>query len=212
MMTPAESRSEVFTNWMRLNARRRLEKIQAHVVGKSLLDVGAAEGWAGEWAQAQLGLQVDLVDVVDLNRTDLPLHLYDGRHLPFPDKSYDTVMLLLVLHHCDDPSRVLAESVRVARKRIIITESICRTRAGRAFLTFLDKGFNGFRSTGAMSPALHFKTVREWRVFFTQHGLASKAEAWLSRGLHEQRLFILDLPRVGAEEPKLEPREGLASF
>jgi SAM-dependent methyltransferase len=179
---------------MRHNARRRFEKLQSYIEGGSLLDVGAAEGWVGEWAQVRTGIRVELVDVVDLNRTDLPHTVYDGRNLPLPDNSYDTVTLLLALHHCADPERVLAEAVRVARKRVIITESVYRTRPGRAFLTLLEGGFNRVRAKGIMPPALHFKTVVEWRRSFARQGFACIHEAWLSRGFHEQRLFVLKAP------------------
>ena len=182
--------------WMRRNAQRRFRMIRPYLVGQTLLDVGAAEGWIGEAAAEDRGMGVDLVDVVDLNRTGLPHRVYDGRHLPFTDKSRDTVTMLLTLHHCQNPAAVLAEAVRVARRRIIVTESVYRTRPGRALLHLMDGGFNGPRSGGAMLPALHFKTVAQWHDIFQQHGLSIEHEAWLSRGLHWQRLFVLDVDAV----------------
>lgn len=180
---------------MRGNARRRFATIRPYLVGDSLLDVGAAEGWIGEFARDDLGMEVGLVDVVDLNRSALPHWVYDGRSLPFPDGSFDTVTLLLTLHHCSDPARVLAEAARVARRRLVVTESVYRTRPGRALLRMMDGGFNGLRAKGEMPEALRFKTVSQWRELFARQGLACVREAWLSRGLHEQRLFVLDVPR-----------------
>ena len=185
---------------MRRNAYRRFGKIRPYLVGQTLLDVGAAEGWIGGAAAEVCGMEVDLVDVVDLNRTELPNQVYDGRHLALADKSRDTVTLLLTLHHCEDPVAVLAEAVRVARQRIIVTESVYQTRPGRALLRVMDGGFNGLRSDGAMAPALHFKTVGEWRVIFREHELSIAEEAWLSRGLHWQRLFVLDLDVLQHDE------------
>ncbi|NBB79958.1 MAG: methyltransferase domain-containing protein [Verrucomicrobia bacterium] len=176
---------------MRRNADRRFEKIRPYLLGKTLLDVGAAEGWIGEGVARECGMEVDLVDVVDLNRTELPHQVYDGRVLPHADDSRDTVALLLTLHHCEDPEAVLAETVRVARRRIIVTESVFHTRAGRALLRLMDGGLNGPRSGGSMTPALHFKTVPEWRWIFQRHDFEIEHEAWLSRGLHWQRLFVM---------------------
>lgn len=90
-----EKTAGLFGAWMRRNAQRRFHKIRPYLVGQTLLDVGAAEGWIGAAAAEECSMAVDLVDVVDLNRTDLPHQVYDGRRLPFPDKSRDTVMLLL---------------------------------------------------------------------------------------------------------------------
>ena len=181
-----------FSRWMRRNARKRFLHIRPFVEGDHLLDVGSAEGWVGEWAVRQTGMAVDLVDVVNLNRTALPHRVYDGRRLPFPDRSRDTVSLLLTLHHCEEPETVLAESARVARKRVIVTESVYRTRPGKVVLSVFDRAFNGPRARGSMPPALHFKTVGEWHSLFTRHGLRIVHEDWLSRGFHQQRLFVLE--------------------
>jgi predicted GNAT family acetyltransferase len=191
-----EKTGGLFGAWMRRNALRRFHKIRPYLVGQALLDVGAAEGWIGEAAAEIGGMEVDLVDVVDLNRTGLPHQVCDERHLPFGNKSRDTVTVLLTLHHCKDPEAVLAEALRVARRRIIVAESVYHTRPGRALLGLMDGGFNGPRSDGAMAPALHFKTVGEWREIFREHGLSLAKEAWLSRGLHWQRLFVLDVDGV----------------
>ncbi len=191
-----EKTASLFGAWMRRNARRRFRKIRPYLVGQTLLDVGAAEGWVGEAAAEMCGMEVELVDVVDLNRTGLPHQVYDGRCLPFPNESRDSVTVLLTLHHCQDPEGVLAEAARVARRRIIVSESVYRTRPGRALLRLMDCGFNGLRSGGEMTPALHFKTVEAWREIFQKHRLRIAHEAWLSSGLHWQRLFVLDVDAV----------------
>ncbi len=181
------------SNWLRHNARRRFGWIREHLVGETLLDVGAAEGWIGEAAAQELGLRVQLVDVVHMNRTQLPIVVYDGKCLPFPDNSWDTVTLLLTLHHCASPAPVLAEAARVAQCRVVVTESVFHTRAGRLLLQCMDGGLNGLRTSGTMAPALHFKTVREWRAIFREQGLRILEESWVTRGLHWQRLFVLEV-------------------
>ncbi|MCC5790591.1 MAG: class I SAM-dependent methyltransferase [Opitutales bacterium] len=175
----------------RRSTRRRFSLLRPWVVGHSVLDIGAAEGWLGEEAAAE-GLAVQLVDVVDLNQTQLPFQLYDGRDLPFPAESFDTVMILLTLHHCADPEAVLAEAIRVARRRILITESVYRNEWGKRLLTFLDGGFNGLRSEGKMRPALGFREAREWEQTFQDRGLLIRHQAEQRRGLHRQHFFVLD--------------------
>lgn len=45
----------------------------------------------------------------------------DGEALPFQDDAFDTVLLMEVLEHVEDPNRLLREALRVTRNRIVIT-------------------------------------------------------------------------------------------
>ncbi len=45
---------------------------------------------------------------------------YDGEHFPFPENAFDMVILADVLHHADDPHRLIRESLRVARRGLLI--------------------------------------------------------------------------------------------
>ncbi len=181
--------------WMQCNAEQRCERIAPFFAGTPLLDVGSAEGWVGLRAARRHRMRVQLLDVVDLDRSGLPHVCYDGTRLPFPDRSFATVTLLLTLHHCRDPELTLREAARVAQQRIIIiTESVYRTRFGKALLQFVDGGFNRLRSSGRMLPAVQVRTVAAWRRSIARCGCRIRAEGWLSRGVHLQRLFVLDAP------------------
>jgi SAM-dependent methyltransferase len=48
--------------------------------------------------------------------------LFDGRRLPYRDGSVDVALLIFVLHHADDPSILLREASRVARRAVIVVE------------------------------------------------------------------------------------------
>jgi SAM-dependent methyltransferase len=86
---------------------------------RRVLDVG---GGTGVVAQAVKELfpveQVTSVDVVDrfLPTLDIATATYDGRSLPFPDGSFDCVLLVNVIHHVPVASRIalLRECARVA--------------------------------------------------------------------------------------------------
>lgn len=49
------------------------------------------------------------------------LHVGHAEHLPFDDKKFDVVALLALLEFCNDPSLVIDEALRVARKAILVT-------------------------------------------------------------------------------------------
>jgi ubiquinone/menaquinone biosynthesis C-methylase UbiE len=47
----------------------------------------------------------------------------DGRSLPFDDQSFDAVLECAVLHHVAEPSVVVKEMMRVARKAVFLSDS-----------------------------------------------------------------------------------------
>jgi SAM-dependent methyltransferase len=51
----------------------------------------------------------------------LPLLLASGDALPFPDQSFDAVCKFGIFRHVPDPSRVVQEMLRVARKVVVIS-------------------------------------------------------------------------------------------
>ncbi|TVQ84744.1 MAG: class I SAM-dependent methyltransferase [Micavibrio sp.] len=174
-------------------ARHNFSFIADYVEGDKIIDIGAAEGWNGRLAkQAGENRDVRLLDVADMNRTDLPLTLYDGKAIPFADETFDTALLLLVLHHCSDPDTVLREAARVTRRRLIVTESVYRTKPGRHVLWCLDNALNGLRSGNLMPEGLHFRTTAEWIETFGRHGLLLRKTEYISKTLHKHILFVLD--------------------
>ncbi|REH39023.1 methyltransferase family protein [Paraperlucidibaca baekdonensis] len=106
---------------------------------RNILDVGAG---TGELASALQHLRKELVfsgvDVLVREKTLIPIESYDGLHLPFSDKSIDAVMLIDVLHHCEEPLLVLQECIRVARKGVLIKDHVSESRWQHCVLAFMD--------------------------------------------------------------------------
>jgi ubiquinone/menaquinone biosynthesis C-methylase UbiE len=99
----------------------------------SLLDVGSATGRGlTEFASGLPGALVCGVEpvaallkqAVDAGvLRSVPLVRGTGESLPFGDGSFDAVCEFSILHHVPNPSRVVGEMLRVARKMIVITDS-----------------------------------------------------------------------------------------
>ncbi|MGE0431435.1 MAG: class I SAM-dependent methyltransferase [Planctomycetota bacterium] len=174
---------------MRVLGRRKAAHVAAHVVGPGVLDLGAAEGFVG-LALSHRGLQVQLCDVVDLNRTALPHVVYDGRTLPFADQSFDTVLIVLTLHHCADPDAVLAEAARVARQRVVITESVWTTPWNRRVLLVLDTLANRLRASDHIDAAINVRRPEEWEAAIARAGLRVTETHWLNRFVHQHLLLV----------------------
>ncbi|MCO5168724.1 MAG: class I SAM-dependent methyltransferase [Planctomycetes bacterium] len=185
---------------LRRRGARKAAQIAPHVLGPRLLDLGCAEGWVALALEAP-DRTVVLADIVDARRTRAPFVRHDGARLPFRDGAFDTVVLSLVLHHAADPDAVLREASRVARARVVVTESTYEGPAGRLLLTCLDRLANSLRegaALGAFSAPLSFRTVQEWQNAFARAGLRLRATRWLNRRVHLHVLFELEPTRPAA--------------
>lgn len=110
---------------------RMNRRIAAQVVGRDVLDFGCGFGsLVAHLAAAGLdAIGVDLLDFqVAAGRARFPgvdLRTVPGDTLPFPDASFDTVVLKESLHHLaaeGDIAAHMAEVARVCRSRIIVLE------------------------------------------------------------------------------------------
>lgn len=154
----ATIRGKAYAHRSRWTARKLIDFIKPtdHV-----LDVGAGDCRLSARLQKIVGCQVTAVDVEDFNATDLPLMLFDGERLPFPDDAFDVVLLIFVLHHAEDAAAILKEAARVSRGRIIVLEDVLTSFWDRII-------FRLFHRWLAWSEKISYP-FREWRpVQWTQ--------------------------------------------
>ncbi|MDO8655160.1 MAG: class I SAM-dependent methyltransferase [bacterium] len=163
--------------------------------GERVLDIGAGGGWIGELLSTERRAEVTLLDVADFNRSKLPLVIYDGKRIPLPDNSFDTSLLLFVLHHCEDPLLVLKEALRVASKRIIIYEDTYTSSFGK-----LLTGINDFISNSPfflsnpfkMNMPYNYKKVVDWERVFQELALKVKFKKTTQHLMTQHALFVLE--------------------
>ena len=146
-----------------INKAKKIHKECSKYIVGSVLDVGSGRGYIAKEI-SKSGIKVQCLDVKDLNLTDLPLKIYDGKKIPFRAKSFDTVLVCYVLHHVDNPISLLKECARVAKKRIIIFED----NADSLLTKPLDILFN--RLHGVDTP-LNFRNISQWIKEFKKLGL-----------------------------------------
>jgi len=132
---------------------------------KKIIDIGSGAGDITLFLRQQ-GKDVTPVDVANFHdpRFVKPI-IYDGQKLPFPDKSFDTALLLKVLHHTPDPKIVFSEASRVA-KEIIVIETSYTTLLNRWF-TIISDTIGNHRLSAFWSS---YKTDEEWRKLFMERG------------------------------------------
>ncbi|HXV27843.1 MAG TPA: methyltransferase domain-containing protein [bacterium] len=130
-----------------------------------VLDIGGGWGFYAE-PLARLGHHVTVLDVVKPGFQKVPVVVYPGKDLPFPDKSFDASLLITVLHHIADLDKVLSEARRVTRNTLIVVEDLYHHALGRYWTVLRDKIYN-FEFWG--HPCC-FKKKDEWISLFQRHG------------------------------------------
>lgn len=113
------------------------------------------------------GYRVTALDVDNLSFINsIKPVIYDGVEMPFEDACFDVALVITVLHHTQNPERVLMEAKRVAR-RILVIEEIYSTTFDKYVTYFIDSIFN-FEFFN--HPHTN-KTDTGWRDVFKRLGL-----------------------------------------
>lgn len=163
--------------------------------GERVLDIGAGGGWTGELISEKKRAKVQLLDVEDFNRSKLSLVIYDGKSIPFPDNSFDSSLLLFVLHHCKDPLAVLKEAVRVTKSRIIIYEDTYSSPFERVLVCTNDFIANSpifLTDPVKMNMPYNYRKVAEWEKVFQDIGLHVRFKRVTKHFMTKHVLFVLD--------------------
>jgi ubiquinone/menaquinone biosynthesis C-methylase UbiE len=164
----------------------------------TVLDIGCGDG---QLALALMRLRPDLkvegVDIVPRPKTLIPVKQYDGITLPYEDKSFDYVTIVDVLHHTADPTVVLREAERVARKGVAIKDHLREGLLARETLSFMD--WCGNIGDGVPLP-YNFLSRSEWhgayfKAKLQQQETTEKLDIYLppARWLFDRQLHFVSL-------------------
>lgn len=162
--------------------RRRVKVLSALLASEmgprgSVLDLGCGDG---SIARAIMDLKPGLVfrgiDVLVRPHTHIPVEPFDGVTIPAEDGSYDWVTIVDVLHHTDDPGRLVAEAARVARQGVVIKDHLREGFAARATLRFMD--WVGNKGHDVRLP-YNYLSRAEWNAIFARAGVSP--QSWRER-------------------------------
>jgi SAM-dependent methyltransferase len=82
-----------------------------------ILEIGAGSGWQAKLLR-QRGFDVSAIDIKEssgLKKAVFPIQVYDGHHIPFPDRSFDVVFSSNVLEHIPHITTFFNEIRRVSK-------------------------------------------------------------------------------------------------
>jgi SAM-dependent methyltransferase len=146
-------------------------------LGSRVLDVGCGDGIL---ASALMELRPDLalegIDVLVRDGAKIAVREFNGLHIPFPDKSFDIVLLVDVIHHADDGRGLLAEASRVARQGVVVKDHLNDAWLAQSTLAFMDRVGNARH--GVALP-FHYWGKRTWDEVIQAVGL--KTTTWIGR-------------------------------
>lgn len=157
---------------------RRVARALGALVGRarSLLDVGCGDGtMAKAVAQAVGAERVAGVDVLLRPEVAIDAHLYDGRRLPFADRSFEIVLLADVLHHAADPPALLRECLRVAERAVAVKDHFKLGWLSDRVLLAMDLAGNAASGVRVRGSYLH---PTEWPALVRRAGGSIVALDW----------------------------------
>ena len=141
--------------------------------GESLLDIGCGAGTLGIALGQNYGLEVSGLETNVREGCAIPVDPYDGETIPYEKDSIDNVLLADVLHHEENPRRLLQEAGRVARKRVIVKDHKTGSFLAWPRISLLDWGANAGYGVRCL---FRYPTVGGWHDLFRECGLSLQAE------------------------------------
>lgn len=160
---------------------------------EKILDFGCGTLTVAEEIAKTKKVQIEGIDVIDFNLTNLPLSIYDGKTTNFKDKIFDTTYATFALHHCDNVEVTFAEILRITRKKIILIEDTYESQFELFGIRFLDYIENRIGSR-KMNIPFNFKSEVEWISFFQAHNITKiRSQVLNPSSIRKHILFVLDL-------------------
>jgi SAM-dependent methyltransferase len=136
----------------------------------TILDIGCGDGSiASLIRENRPDVEVTGLDVLARDDAKIPVRVFDGATIPYPDASFDLALLVDVLHHTDDAEGLLREACRVARRGLIVKDHTRDGALSGPTLRLMD--WFGNRPHGVRLP-YNYWSEAQWRAAFRRTDLA----------------------------------------
>jgi ubiquinone/menaquinone biosynthesis C-methylase UbiE len=159
--------------------RKRLEVLTDLLLphlreGDAVLDVGCGSGQLAfelsqRAAKKRINVRVSGLERFPRGEEPIPVIRYDGKRFPFPDRTFDMVIVADVLHHENDPDALLRECIRASKRCVVIKDHQLAGPLAKARVSFIDWAANAPYGVACL---YRYKTPAEWHSMIRNHGLA----------------------------------------
>ncbi len=138
--------------------------------GDRVLDIGCGNGTLGQAIMADKacpqGVVVEGLERFARGGEPITVHKYDGVRAPFDDKSYDVVIVADVLHHEEQPDRLIAECTRLSRRLVIIKDHQVAGPLAQQRISFIDWAAN---APYGVKCLYRYNTKQQWDETVARH-------------------------------------------
>jgi len=135
----------------------------------TMLDIGCGDGTlARSIVERRPEIRATGVEIRARPWTAIPVQEFDGRNLPFADRSHDVAVLCDVLHHADDAPSLIREARRVASRAVIVKDHLTGAWLSHERLRLMDWAGN----IGHGVPLRYaYWSPEQWHAAFRDAGL-----------------------------------------
>jgi SAM-dependent methyltransferase len=159
--------------------------------GDHILDVGCGNGALGKALLDAPGrpVGISVTGLERFRRGGEPIEVipYDGVTIPAPAGTYDVVILADVLHHEENPDRLIDECIRVCKRLVVVKDHQVLGPLARQRVSFIDWAANAPYGVRCL---YRYNTPAQWRATPGRHG-AKIAEELSSMNLYPPLLNLL---------------------
>ncbi len=135
------------------------------------------------------------IDIQSDRKSMISKKIYDGKHIPYKDNSFNVVTVLDVLHHTDNIPSLLKEAGRVSKKYVIIKDHAKRGPLSKILICFTDFISN---APYGIKCAFNYPSVEEWKKYIDEADLKivrNLDDLNLGFGINETYNILLELEK-----------------
>lgn len=160
----------------------RLQELVRRIVPRlrendRVLDVGCGGGTLGralmDAPECPKGVVVTGLERFKRGGEPIEVVPYDGITFPFADGSFDIVIVADVLHHEEDPDRLLRECARVTRRLVIVKDHQVKGLLAQQRISLIDWAAN---APYGVKCLYRYNTPGEWSATPARVGLRAAEE------------------------------------